>query len=298
MEWKQWPGLPLAERHNLPCHPGIYVVVDSEDQVWYVGLSTNLNTRWNGKGHHRYKQLSRANSKRIYRIHWQFCPVEQLAAQERYYIDRFRPHLNYSRVRSYPRRAIQPYQEISRLFKVLNQKTMLFPEVRSVVLGYYTEVDEDDTGTLKGYTCIVTAVSINDHDRTILNSYKKSYSKKGSNLKGCWGVYESNYGSSNADNKPVMIPIFLSDDIAYEFVCHYKLLDRLEHHIESLHTVELAKQSVLALKDPNALLTYLSGPANTDHEVYLKYRAVNLHPIAELLVVAATSNTTTQPKNE
>lgn len=52
MEWKQWPNLPLAQREQLPTQSGIYVVVDAEDQVWYVGLSKNLNTRWNGKGHH------------------------------------------------------------------------------------------------------------------------------------------------------------------------------------------------------------------------------------------------------
>ena len=289
MEWEQWPDLPLSQRAALPTHPGIYVVVDAENQVWYVGLSRNLNARWNGRGHHRYKQLSRTNNKRLYKICWQLCPVEQLAAQEHHYIDLFKPHLNYSRVRTYAKRAIQPHQEISRLLKVINQKNMMFPDVRSVVLGYYVEVDEDEENTLKKYTSIVIAINVNDHDRPILNSYLKSESKKGISLKDCWVTYESNCGSDIPDAKPVLIPVFLSADIAYEFVCHFRLLDKLEQDRASLHTVELARQSVLALRDTDSLPALLAAEnPKLDYERYLHYRAADLRPIAELLTAAET----------
>lgn len=287
MEWKQWPSLPLTQREQLPTQSGIYVVVDAEDQVWYVGLSRNLNARWNGRGHHRYKQLHRTNSKRLYKIHWQLFPSEQIADQEQRFIDLFKPHLNYSRVRTYARRAIQPHQEISRLLKVLNQKAKMFPDVRSVVLGYYTELDEDETGTLKEYTCIVIVVNVNDHDRTVLNSYRKSYSKKATSLKDCWCVYESNCGNANPDVKPVSIPVFLANDIAYEFVCYFSLLDKLAQHKASLHTVELAQQSVLALKHVDILPTLLAAEKpRIDHESYLHYRATDLRPIVELVEMA------------
>lgn len=45
MDWKSWPSLPLNQRENLPEQPGIYVVVDADDQVWYVGKAVNLNAR-------------------------------------------------------------------------------------------------------------------------------------------------------------------------------------------------------------------------------------------------------------
>ncbi|HEY9661411.1 MAG TPA: GIY-YIG nuclease family protein, partial [Allocoleopsis sp.] len=167
MEWKSWSSLPLTQRERLPAQSGIYVVVDAEEQIWYVGRSVNLNARWNGKGHHRYQQLSRTNGKRQYQIHWKCFPPTQLDEKEQFYIDLFKPHLNYSRVRTYARKSIQPHEEISRLLKVINKKTTLFPDVRSVVLGYYTEVDEDEEGTLKEYTCIIIVINVNDHDGPI-----------------------------------------------------------------------------------------------------------------------------------
>jgi len=66
MEWKSWSSLPLKQREQLPPQPGIYVVVDAEQEVWYVGRSININARWNGRGHHRYPQLSRTNNQRLF----------------------------------------------------------------------------------------------------------------------------------------------------------------------------------------------------------------------------------------
>lgn len=174
MEWKSWSSLPLKQREQLPPQPGIYVVVDAEQEVWYVGRSININARWNGRGHHRYQQLSRTNNQRLYKIYWQLFPIEQLNEKEQLYIDLFKPYLNYSRVKTYARKPIQPSQEISRILKVINKKTMLFPDVRSVVLGYYTEIDEDEDGSLKEYTCVVIVVSVNDHDG-LLSTHVKSH---------------------------------------------------------------------------------------------------------------------------
>lgn len=285
VDWKYWPGLWLAQRQQLPLQSGIYVVVDVEGQVWYVGLSKNINSRWNGKGHHRYRQLNRSDHKRLYRIHWTLVPPEQLVAQEQYYIARFKPHLNYSRIKVYAKRARQPHQEISRLFKVLNQKTMLFPDLRSVVLGYYTEIDEDDiTGELGEYANIVTVINFNDHDRTILNAYKKSYSKRAISLRACWGVHESNCGDEGPDAQLVAIPVFMSDDMGCEFVCDFKLIDRLAGQRDYLQSVTLAKQSVMVLRDPNCLSALLAADRPmTDHGTYLRYRATDLRPISELL---------------
>ncbi|MDZ8109010.1 MAG: hypothetical protein RM338_25760 [Nostoc sp. DedQUE12a] len=59
MEWKEWQGLLFKERDLLPSFSGIYVVVDGNDNLWYVGQAVNLKSQWSGRGHHRYAQLSR-----------------------------------------------------------------------------------------------------------------------------------------------------------------------------------------------------------------------------------------------
>lgn len=284
MEWKSWLSLPLEQRAQLPIQPGIYIIVDAEDEVWYVGRSTNLNARWNGKQHHRYQQLSRTNNKRSYRIHWRIFPAEQLGNEEQRYIDLLKPHLNYSRVKTYARRAIQPSDEIARLLKTINKKTLLFPDIRSVVLGYYTELDETEEEALEECFYIVIAVTVNDHDGPILKSYKKSLSRKGSSLKGYWQTYASDCGVDSSAKQPALIPVFLSGSIVYEFVCYSNLIERLEAHKENVCTIELARQNVLALKNINLLPSLIveDGHFCFSSEDYLRYRIPDLRPILEL----------------
>jgi hypothetical protein len=280
MEWKNWLSLPLTQRTQLPSQSGIYVVVDAEEQVWYVGKTINFNARWNGKGHHRYKQLSRTNNKRSYRIYWQNFPPSQLSEKENKYIDLFKPYLNYSRVKTYARKPIQSNEEISRILKTLNKQTRLFPSVRSVVVGYYTELDtnEDDDASLEEYTCIVIVVNINDYDSVISKSYEKSLSRKGINLKGCWQTYESDCGVEDPTVKPAYIPTFVIDNIVYEFVCYSRLIDKFEVNKSSLDNIEIAKQTVLALKDTGTLmeLSIHDGYFDYRSEDYLRYRIPDL----------------------
>lgn len=101
MEWKEWLSLPFKERHNLPSISGIYVVVDYNDNVWYVGQAVNLNSRWIGRGHHRYAQLSRSNGKRIFSIFWKPFAPHELDRMEQYYINLFQPSLNKTKVKKY-----------------------------------------------------------------------------------------------------------------------------------------------------------------------------------------------------
>jgi hypothetical protein len=287
MEWKNWLSLPLTQRTQLPSQSGIYVVVDAEEQVWYVGKTINLNARWNGKGHHRYKQLSRTNNKRAYRIYWQNFLPSQLSEKENKYIDLFKPYLNYSRVKTYARKPIQSNEEISRILKTINKQTRLFPSVRSVVVGYYTELDtnEDDDTSLEEYTCIVIVVNINDYDSVISKSYEKSLSRKGINLKGCWQTYESNCGIEDPTVKPAYIPTFVIDNIVYEFVCYSRLIDKFEANRSSLDNIEIAKQNVLALKDLDILseLSIHDGYFAFRSEDYLRYRIPDLQSSFNLI---------------
>jgi len=284
MEWKSWSSIPLAQRQQLPNKSGIYVIVDAEAEVWYVGKSINLNARWNGRGHHRYQQLSRTNNKRSYKIYWKLFPSDQLHEKEQLYINLFKPHLNYSRVKTYARKAIQPNQEISRILKVINKKTTLFPDVRSVVIGYYTEILEVEEEDLKEYVCIVIIVNVNDHDGPILNSCKKSTSRKGNNLKGCWKIYDSDCGSDDPDMKPALISVFVLENMIYEFVCYPSLIDKLEQNRSSLHNIEIAKQSVLALRDIDILPSLIvnNSHSTTRGEDYIHYRISDLQSLVEL----------------
>ena len=115
MEWKEWQYCPFTESHKLPCISGIYVVVDCNDNVWYVGKAINLNSRWNGRGHHRYAQLSRSNGKRDFSIFWKTCVASELDKTERYYINLLKPSLNESKVKNYslgkPQLKIETDQE-------------------------------------------------------------------------------------------------------------------------------------------------------------------------------------------
>lgn len=101
MEWKEWQGLPFKERHKLPSISGIYVVVDCNDNVWYVGQAVNLNSRWTGRGHHRYAQLSRSNGKRNYSIFWKSSVPRELDKMEQHYIKLLQPSINQTKVKKY-----------------------------------------------------------------------------------------------------------------------------------------------------------------------------------------------------
>jgi hypothetical protein len=285
MEWKFWPIIPLKDRANLPAQPGIYVVVDTEDEVWYVGLSVNIKVRWNGKSHHRYQQISRTNNKRQYKICWQIFPISQLKEQEQKYINLFKPHLNYSRVKTYAKKSRKPSEEISRLLKVINKKTTLFPDVRSLVVGYYTEIDEDEAGCLKEFFCIVIAVTVNDHDGPILNSYNKSWSKKGEKLKEVWKIYEADYKENEVEEKPALIPVFIFENIIYEFVSCPRLIAQIRNYKDDLFLAEVASQNILALKNMDSLV--LLDRDNKKYllrsEKYLHYRAQDLRPIWQLM---------------
>jgi len=284
MEWKQWLNVPLTQRSQLPNQSGIYIVVDAEEQVWYVGRATNLNARWNGKGHHRYKQLSRSNNKRQYKIHWQIFPLSQLNEKEQKYIDLFKPYLNYSRVKTYARKSIQPNQEISRILKTLNKKTMLFPNIRSLVVGYYTELEETEDEFLVEYIYIVIVIYINDYESLIINSYNKSLSKKGNSLKGFWQANESNCGIDDPTVQTALIPIFVIKNIVYEFVCFSKVIDKLGDDRSSLQNMQIAQQAVIALADIDILQKLIvdDGMFSMKSEDYLRYRAPDLKSALEL----------------
>lgn len=289
MEWKTWSNLPLSQRDSLPDLSGIYVVVDAEDEVWYVGQSINIQKRWQGKGHHRYTQLSRTHKKRSYRIYWQNFPSHQLDEKEQLYIDLFKPHLNDTKVKKYVKKSIQPNDEIKRLLKVINKKTTLFPDLRSVVIGYYREMDEDGTVEIKEYLSIIIVINANDLYGPINNSCNKSLTRKGKNIKGSWCVYESDCEIDDPKTEPVRLFSFMLPEVVYQFVCYPSLIENLRQHPSYLQQVEIQGQSVLALKNPDIVPSLLSPSSPilensfTKEKIYLEYRAKDIKPIDDLL---------------
>jgi len=82
--------IPLAERNTLPKRPGVYIALDAENQVWYVGRARSLHKRWT-QSHHRLAALQRVEG---VRLAWLEIPQGCLAYVERLLIDALGPRLN------------------------------------------------------------------------------------------------------------------------------------------------------------------------------------------------------------
>ena len=216
MDWQQWPSVSLGDRQLLPNVSGIYIVADQTKFVWYVGQAIDLQTRWLGRGHHRYPQLIRTNKKLGHRIYWHAVSVPQLNEQERFYIDLFKPELNGCKVKSYLPKQPQVDREIKRLFKVLNRPTMLFPIIRSAIAGAYR--DED------GVECVVTLIHINDF-RLLGKSVKKRYSAE---VRRDWFCLDTHCGKSPNHYHSHQVYSYHLPTQRFEFVNGSDILSYLE----------------------------------------------------------------------
>lgn len=82
------PYLLFRDRQFLPDIPALYVVLDQEDTLLYIGIAQDLRKRW--KDHHRAPQM-----KDDYRIYWRMA---ESAKERRYYeqvfVSAYRPLWN------------------------------------------------------------------------------------------------------------------------------------------------------------------------------------------------------------
>ncbi len=218
MEWQQWPSVAFGDRHLLPVCSGIYVIADNNQFIWYVGQAINLQSRWLGRGHHRYPQLIRTNRKLKHRIYWQAFPDHQLNEQERFYIDLLKPELNGAKVKTYLPKQPQVDREIKRLFKTLNRTTLLFPLLRSAIAGAY--LDED------GVQCVVTIIYINDF-RLLDKSVRKRYSAQ---VRQAWWGLNTDCGKPQDQYHMHQIVSYHLPDQRFEFVEGSEVLRHLEQH--------------------------------------------------------------------
>jgi hypothetical protein len=137
-EFGTLPSLIISERQRLPSLSAIYFAVAC-DQVLYVGLAKNLQSRW--QNHHRFPQLDAISKRHEVRLFWLSCTQESLNSLERAYIDYYCPILNQTKV---PERRIVPsFQMLTLSLKKLHTRVIglgVCPannqELKKVVLGY------------------------------------------------------------------------------------------------------------------------------------------------------------------
>lgn len=280
MTWQQWASVAFLDRHLLPTTSGIYVVADENSFVWYVGQATNLQNRWMGRAHHRYPQLIRTHKKLQHRIFWQPFPAGELDAKEQFYITLLRPELNGCKVKTYLPQQPQVEREIKRLFKVLNQNTLLFPILRSVVAGEY--VNE------AGVRCVLTIVFSND--AVLLGkSVSKRYSAE---VRRAWREVSSLCGRSGDAYEPRLLLAYEVNGERFEFIVCSDFLRYLEDNPSlrgqmvtkgDLFDVEVAALGDLSvldwvtLKDEYGFVRH--GKRVLTDVAYLRYRRALLLPL-------------------
>ncbi|GBO55468.1 hypothetical protein APA_3619 [Pseudanabaena sp. lw0831] len=138
------PSLKLLERQRLPECSAIYFVI-SRDQVLYVGLATNLRSRW--QNHHRLTQLEAVNKRSEVKLFWLVCTQNQLNDLESQYIEHYCPILNQTKV---PERQIVPsFQMLTQSLKKLNERILGFgicaadnQRLTTLIFGYLADYRE------------------------------------------------------------------------------------------------------------------------------------------------------------
>lgn len=82
--------------------------------------------------------------------------------------------------------------------------------------------------------------------------------------------------------QPSDVPVL--EPFVYEFVCYPDLIENLRQHRSVLQTIKMVNQSVLALKDPSLLPSFIVTERRFTFrsEDYLHYRIPDLRPIHQL----------------
>ncbi|MDS3861526.1 hypothetical protein RIF25_11985 [Thermosynechococcaceae cyanobacterium BACA0444] len=298
MEWKIWPSVEFEQRESLPSTPGIYVVVDASDKVWYVGLSTNLCSRWEGRKHHRHDQLKRTNMRRQYQIHWKSIPIHQLKETETEYISKFKPSLNFTQVKNYTRPNLSADEEFTRILKVITDKATNSPRYRSAVLGYYNQLEINKNDQLNEAISILIIIGYKDCN-IIEKSYLKSQKRKGILFRDSWCAHKSYCHQDKLSINPLKIYSFSLNPVLYEFVAFSSISNWLEEHEDKLMLFDICNQPIFALKNPANLqeaitiqqenwdiyYSHFKRRRQLTHEDYIAYRMPELKPIEQLLGV-------------
>lgn len=97
------PFVALEDRNSLPDEPCVYLAIDKDNSVLYVGMSDNLRQKW--KSHPKLEALSRLEGVKISYIRTE---VELLRKLENALIKVFKPPLNLTEA---PKKGIAALRE-------------------------------------------------------------------------------------------------------------------------------------------------------------------------------------------
>ena len=253
-EWKTWNKVLLRNKERLPDYSGIYIVADQKDFVLYVGKSKNIKSRWNG--HHRHKQLIIRDRKyRRFYIYFNHFSVDKIDEKEKYYIDLLDPSLNSTKVTKYIPKTPTAESVITKLLRTINKKTSLFPDVRSLILGYWYSNELNDS-----YCHVAIAVGINDLEGSVVNSacvksrikWIRGSLKKNSN----WNYYETYCGLSKDEYRPTAILTYYFQKFAIHFVwIGWEIIDWAGDNQSKLSKINFFGIEAYCLNNPHILET-------------------------------------------
>ena len=175
------PYVDLTQLELLPTCSAIYFAIDSQNRVLYVGLSVNLAERW--KTHHRLCQLKEIHQENSVRIAWLVWTKEDLSTAEKYFINRYQPLLNGTKVKilkTIPSEVI--LRELLKQIRLLTVVTVIQPATNNKLTTVYLKYDYENSG-------------VNGCARTI-KKFKKDNKDRGSNLR----IKRSKYGEYRTHN--------------------------------------------------------------------------------------------------
>lgn len=251
-EWKTWNKVFLRNKERLPDYSGIYIVADQSDLVLYVGKSRNIKSRWNG--HHRHKQLIRRDKKdRRFYIYFNRFSVEQLNEKERYYINLLEPSLNSTKITKRIPKTPTSESVLTKLLRAINRKTSLFPNVRSLILGYWYSNESDDN-----YCHVAIAVGLNDLEGSVVNSacvktrnkYIRGSLKKNSN----WRYYQTYCGLSENEHHPTAILAYYYQKFVIHFVwIGWDVINWANANVSELSSISFFGVETYCLNNPSVL---------------------------------------------
>ena len=169
------PYVDLTQLELLPTCSVIYFAIDSQNRVLYVGLSVNLPQRW--KTHHRLYQLKEIHEENPVRIAWLVWTEKDLSTAEKYFINRYQPLLNGTKVKipqTIPSEII--LRELLEQIRLLTVVIGIHPATNNKLTTVYLKYNYENSGT---NGCAIT-----------IKKFKKDNKNRGSNLR----IKRSKYG--------------------------------------------------------------------------------------------------------
>ncbi len=138
------PNIPLIDRKQLPSIAGIYFAI-ANGKVQYIGMSANLNQRWNS--HHRYREISEMSDPHIAYLDVSSINNDLIGEIEEALIFWFNPPLNNSPMPSkLPRVSVYLDETLKQKVEKLANKQMRrsLSEMCAVLIAQGIEKAEKD----------------------------------------------------------------------------------------------------------------------------------------------------------